>query len=368
MASVQVEADRRFRAAAAKRGACEAEEIEAAIVARREAAHRLAGFGSFFEYAEHVMQLDAHTVATKLRVVEALETLPKLREALSTGTLKPTGVRELVRVVTPETEGAWIEAAVGKPVREIQKMVSGRVAGDEPDDPPDPDAVIRILRLEVTGRGDSAMRELRTLVDRQHGERLDDDSFIEACLRAFHTAMTVEKGDDSGEPRYEVVITADERTEKTTIERGGRSYEVDVEVLNKAMCDSSIVQPAHVGRADCHCGCKGTGITPPRIPKKLRRAVKRRDRNRCRVPGCRNHCNLDVHHLWFWLHGGPNELWNLITLCEAHHMALHRGTLLIRGDHADHVTFHHPDGSPYGSVPAENRPTWAANAIPIATA
>ena len=47
------------------------------------------------------------------------------------------------------------------------------------------------------------------------------------------------------------------------------------------------------------------------------------------MPGCRAHTNLDAHHIRHRQHGGTNELSNLITLCEAHHLALHAGTLVI---------------------------------------
>lgn len=33
---------------------------------------------------------------------------------------------------------------------------------------------------------------------------------------------------------------------------------------------------------------------------------------------------LEVHHIIFRSHGGPDVDWNLITLCKEHHMAAHR--------------------------------------------
>jgi len=62
-----------------------------------------------------------------------------------------------------------------------------------------------------------------------------------------------------------------------------------------------------------------------------------RDRHQCQVPGCRS-TNIDIHHLRARALGGTHDEWNLITLCEAHHLAIHRGTLVATG-RAPNVTF-----------------------------
>ena len=67
---------------------------------------------------------------------------------------------------------------------------------------------------------------------------------------------------------------------------------------------------------------------PFRQPGK--RKVLARDRYRCQVPGCCS-TNIDVHHLHALELGGSHDEWNLITLCEAHHLAVHRGTVVATG-------------------------------------
>jgi hypothetical protein len=108
----------------------------------------------------------------------------------------------------------------------------------------------------------------------------------------------------------------------------------------------------------------GTGTTPPTraarvahpgprakqsIPPALRRAVLTRDRHRCRVPGCSHATFVDVHHVQPRSEGGRNEASNLLTLCGAHHRAVHRGTLLVERDHDGSFIFRHADGAAYGS-------------------
>lgn len=67
------------------------------------------------------------------------------------------------------------------------------------------------------------------------------------------------------------------------------------------------------------------------IPPAVRRAVLQRDERRCRVPGCRNATFLDLHHLRPRSEGGSHTPENLVTVCSAHHRALHRGELHSEG-------------------------------------
>jgi hypothetical protein len=89
------------------------------------------------------------------------------------------------------------------------------------------------------------------------------------------------------------------------------------------------------------------------IPPALRRSVIERDRHRCRVPGCSNATYVDLHHVQPRAAGGQNEAHNLITLCGAHHRAVHRRHLVL--DNSTGVLrFRHADGRSYGDVRASH--------------
>ncbi|MDQ7825219.1 MAG: HNH endonuclease signature motif containing protein [Candidatus Eremiobacteraeota bacterium] len=80
--------------------------------------------------------------------------------------------------------------------------------------------------------------------------------------------------------------------------------------------------------------------------------ILKRDRFRCQVPGCRCRRNLHVHHIIRRSQGGTDDPWNLITLCEAHHLhILHNlGTLTIKGRAPRPLTFTFgapSDGEPF---------------------
>jgi hypothetical protein len=78
--------------------------------------------------------------------------------------------------------------------------------------------------------------------------------------------------------------------------------------------------------------------------------VLRRDHHRCQVPGCRHSTFVDVHHLDFRADGGGNEVDNLLTLCSAHHRAVHYGRIRIVGRPSRGLRFLHPDGTAYGDL------------------
>jgi hypothetical protein len=56
-----------------------------------------------------------------------------------------------------------------------------------------------------------------------------------------------------------------------------------------------------------------------------------RDGWRCQVPGCGAQEVLHLHHIVFRSHGGSDEPDNLVTLCDFHHLALHRGWISCQG-------------------------------------
>jgi hypothetical protein len=82
------------------------------------------------------------------------------------------------------------------------------------------------------------------------------------------------------------------------------------------------------------------------LPASVKRAVRLRDRNRCRVDGCGRRRYVDVHHIEQRAAGGVHARGNCCLLCTTHHRMLHEGTLRIAGDADGTLTFFGGDGSP----------------------
>ena len=78
--------------------------------------------------------------------------------------------------------------------------------------------------------------------------------------------------------------------------------------------------------------------------REQRRALAKRDGG-CIFPGC--DCPVgwtDAHHVIWWEHDGPTDIWNLALLCRYHHGVTHRRgwTMTAAGD--DWFTWTTPSG------------------------
>ena len=171
------------------------------LAARRANAHRELGYGSFSEYIERLFGYAPRLTHDKLRVAEALESLPELARELSQGGLSFSQVRELTRVATPETEQIWLERAKGCTVRQVERLVSGRRPGSLPDAPAEPELSRHVLRFEVSGQTLATFRDALTKLRRDAGEHLDDDSALLLLARQVLGGPT-----DDGRASYQVAL------------------------------------------------------------------------------------------------------------------------------------------------------------------
>ena len=178
-----VRIDQKLRGIAARRAALDAEEARLLRYAETLKLWRGWGFGNMVEYLERAMGYAPHTANERLRVARALAELPLIEEALERGELSHSAVRELSRVAVPETEAAWLEAAQGKCLRQIEAAVSGHRPGDLPDDPTEPRLHRRTITLELSPESYDLWRKLHALATEEHGQHLSDDELIPALFR-----------------------------------------------------------------------------------------------------------------------------------------------------------------------------------------
>jgi hypothetical protein len=223
----------------------------------------------------------------------------------------------------------------------------------------------------------ATFREAQGKIRRDAAGPLDDDDVL--LLLARHVLQGPK---EEGRSSYQIAFTVCEQCGKGMQHGRGELIEVAPEIIEMACCDAQylghIEGNTHVGKNhsardgethvgadvsdDCetHVGADLSGRDcydhgggqPARATQKVlpavRRAVRHRDQGRCRVPGCRNAIFLDLHHREWRLDGGGNTLVNLITLCGAHHHAVHLGKLVVESTPAG-LRFFHADGTPYGS-------------------
>ena len=91
------------------------------------------GKSTLLQYLEEVLGYGPRAAQDRVRVALALEDLPELADALATGELAYSAIRELTRVATPMTDHEWRQDAQGKNLRQIEQGVAGRKKGRSAD-------------------------------------------------------------------------------------------------------------------------------------------------------------------------------------------------------------------------------------------
>ena len=125
--------------------------------------------------------------------------------------------------------------------------------------------------------------------------------------------------------RYEVVLTIDRNKLAERAAKGGVRYHVepdwgvDEEDARQIACDADLTEFIQDERGKV----LDYGRRQRIVPARLLRALKLRDHNRCRFPGCPHQRYVEAHHVEHWIDGGETRLSNLVLLCSAHHRLLH---------------------------------------------
>jgi hypothetical protein len=274
----RVRVDQELRRIAARRAALDAEEARLLRYAEELKLWRAYGFGSAIEYMERAMGYAPHTAAERLRVARALGELPLIAEALERSELAHSAVRELSRVAVPDTEAAWLEAARGKSLREIEAMVSGHRPGHLPTDPTEPRLHRKTITIEVSPETYDIWRKLHALAAEEHGQRLSDDELIPSLFRRAYAGA-------EGAPAYKLAIKQCPDCKRAWQYAGGRDIEVDPAVVECAACDA-----IHLGSLDAGAPERATTT----LTARKREQVLARDGHCCTVPGCRRNVGLDL--------------------------------------------------------------------------
>ena len=278
------------------------------------------GYISILEYLEREHGIEPRTAHDRLRVSHALAELPLLEAELEDGTFQYSHVKELTRVVTPETEEDWITAARGKTCGEVQAMVAGHKQGDGPEDPSDPDLRLRDLSLKLRPQTLAFYREQYAAIEAELGHRVDEADMFQIMM---------ERVRDCREGLSTPAQISISHCKRGWQDGGGFRAELDPAQIACELCDAE-----HLGSVDGEPGRKA-----PTLSRRTRQRILARHRHRCAVPGCRSAKNIDIHHLIHQEDGGGHEDWNLVALCSGHHMTHHRGDLAIEGRAPDAIRF-----------------------------
>lgn len=313
----------RLVAGAKQRLALEAAEARDLVYAEEAELWRRFGYMSMLEYMQRELFYEGHTARERLRVANALFELPVLAEGFKNGELSFSTLRELTRIVVPETEDEWFEHARGKTSREVERMVSGLREGASPGDRPDPKLERHRISFEVDGETYAMWRAKRISLDDERGQRMTDIEVVQSISRMNAT------GDGTPSPTLHAVTTC-RVCKQSSLVAGGIETPLTEASRERLLCDA-----ADAGDLESEDGHRLTS----EIPAQTRRRVLIRDRFACTVPGCTSCRNIDLHHIVFRSHGGAHTMMNVTTLCSGHHGEVHEGKLVVRGTAPDALVY-----------------------------
>ncbi len=327
------------------------------------------------------------TAHEKVRVAQALVTLPKIAAAMARGQVGYSKVRAMTRVATAENEESLVGAARFGTAAHLDKLV-------------------RLHRRCERQRANRAAAESEAARSFRYWKYADGTVRFEGrlpaaegalFLKAFESAHDSLRREDSpsGEsakvsdpdpvrvpPEGESAATSEPATpaespvesrrvpEEDPARRearnadalmvlaetmlahgraavdGGDRYEVSIYVNESALprdgegppaelADGTVLAPETVRRIACDCSrvcvhegedgeILSVGRRTRQIPPAIRRALKARDRT-CAFPGCKQSRFVDAHHVRHWADGGETKLSNLVLLCRRHHVLVHEG-------------------------------------------
>lgn len=290
----------------------------------------------------------------------ALERLPRVAEALSSGALGLDKVIELCRIASPETEAKLIAWA-----REVS-CATVRRRGD--------------LEVRKTREETVQTERSRCLEWWWHDDRLG----LRADLPAAHGAVVVralermteqipqmpgEDGPWDLEARRadalvalcSTQVAADPHPDRATVVvharmdhlASGQSSELEGgpviahQTVKRLLCNARTQIVAEDGQADI------VRIEPLRRepPAWMVRQVRYRDRG-CRFPGCGTRAFTEAHHIRWVSLGGRTQLSNLILVCSFHHRLVHEHGWRIDREHDGTIHWLRPSGIRYRAGPS----------------
>lgn len=317
--------------------------------------------------------LDLGAAREKVRVAQALATLPRISAAMERGELSYSKVRALTRVAEPATEDYLLSIALHGTAHHVEKLVRcyrrtceaqelGREARQQArrelvfhhdDDgslvirarlPAEAGAVLlKALEASVAGLpAPDVSAETPPAHESASARRADAlGAIAESYLQ--HGPASLSGGD-----RQQIVVHVDAATLRHRV--AGRCElddgpGVSAETARRLGCDASLVvmlddeagEPLDVGRKTRS------------IPPALRRALRSRDRG-CRFPGCTHTRFVDGHHIHHWADGGETKLSNLVSLCRFHHRLVHEGGVKIAILDDGALRFLRADGRPFDEL------------------
>ena len=324
------------------------------------------------------------SLASGERVIErgrTLTVLPAIEAAMSAGDVSAAHVDVATRALRQVDEkhrrelASIIDGLVGDarslPANEFERRLKAEVRRLQGDDSARQKRSIRwrswVERISGMFRGDFACDSLNAVkidkriqdeVDRLFAERVPDECPDDPVEKQKYLAglavISLLLGNGAGVGKPELVVVVD----ATQVDADGKptvDWGLPVDLPEDVLRDVAARAKTHVVAvwppADLDLGRR------QRLASAAQRRALRALYPRCAIPGCDvRFSRLRMHHVWWWEHGGPTDLDNLLPICSRHHHAVHdQGwQLKLLPDRTLEVTM--PDGTTMETGPPTRGP------------
>jgi hypothetical protein len=303
-----------------------------------------------------------------IAAAHALEGLPRLSQAFTSGELGIDKVVELARFATAETEARLIAWAGGVSCACIRHKgdLAGRQSIEEVRDADRSRSLSwwyfddgRRFGLEAelpAADGAVVARALERLADTLPVMPGEEDAYHAHARRADALVALCSSriADDADPDRATVVVHA--RLDALASGRPGCELEgggvIHAETARRLGCHGRVQvviedeagQPVRLGRMS-------------REPSAwMMRQLRYRD-SECRFPGCGARRFTQAHHIVWWEHGGRTDLDNLLLVCTFHHKLVHEYGWAVRREQDGTAAWWRSDGARYRAGPSPPRET-----------
>jgi hypothetical protein len=297
---------------------------------------------------------------------EALESLPRLSDALERGVLGIDKVVELARFAAPETEERLISWAQRVSVGAVRHRgdLEMRASREELIEAEHERSVSwwyldegRRFGLEAelpAAQGAIVARALNRLAD-TIPVMPDEEGEAFAAARRADALVALCSARIAGDPdpdRATVVVHASAAALETG--SGGCEIEggpaIDPATARRLLCNARVQTVVEDERGDV----LDLGRMTREPSAAMLRQVRYRDRE-CRFPGCGARRFTEAHHIVWWRHGGRTDPSNLLLICSFHHRLVHELGWSIRREDDGEIAWFHPDRSRYRAGPQRGR-------------
>ena len=324
------------------------------------------------------------SLASGERVIErgrTLNVLPVIATAVSAGDMSGAhvdAVTRALRQVDEEHRGALagiVDGLIGEarslPANEFERRIKVEVRRLQGDPDKQQKRSVRwrswVERISGMLRGDFVCDPLNAVkidkriqdeVDRLFVERVPEDCPDDPIERQKYLAglavISLLSGNGGGVGKPELVVVVD----ATQVDADGRPtidwglpIDLPLDVLRDVAARAKVHIVAVWPPADLDLG------RSQRLASAAQRRVLRALYPTCAIPGCEaRFSRTKMHHVWWWEHGGPTDLDNLLPICNRHHHCVHDHgwKLKLLPDRTLEITF--PDGETMETGPPSRAP------------